>query len=170
MPSKRKLTFPFVPKSTAALVPGHFWALPLSDGSFGCARVMDLKPPGIIGARSLFLAAVLEWHAQVAPTSEAIAEAKCLDQGQVHLKAITQSGGCILGHRALELDHIEPWEFRGAEHHPNSFVYKGLQPVRPQEPADGRLPVLSAWGFLVEVQVAERRFIRGSQAGPRAFA
>ena len=111
-------------------------------------------------ARVSFLAGVLDWHAAVPPTSESIAGARCLDQGQAHLKAITETGGCILGHRPLELDNIEPWKFRGAEFHANSFVHKGVQPTRPQQPADQCLPVLSTWGYLVAVVIAERQFIK----------
>jgi hypothetical protein len=167
MASKHQLTYPFVPRSTAALLVGQFWALPLSDGSFGCGRVMDLTPPGNIGARTLFLAAVLDWHAEVPPTSEAIAGVGCLDQGEAHVKTITESGGRILGHRALELDNIEPWEFRGAKHHLNSFVHKGLRPLRRQQPADECLPILTTWGFLVPVLVAEGHFVRVANKAKR---
>jgi hypothetical protein len=160
MASKRPRTYPFVPLSTATLLPGQFWAIPLSDGSFGCGRVLQLKPPGGIGARTMFLAAVLDWHADVPPTSEAIEGARCLKQGEAHLKAITQTGGRVLGHRPLELDNIEPWEFRGAESHVNSYLYKGLQPLRPQQPADECLPVLSTWGFRMPVVLAEAYFIK----------
>jgi hypothetical protein len=151
-------TYPFVPRSTASLVPGQFWAIPLPDGSFGCGRVIETKPPGSTGARVLFLAAVLDWHADAPPTAHAIAGAKCLDQGQAHLKAITETGGSILGHRPLELDNIEPWEFRGAQFHVNSYVYRGMEPLRPQQPADQALPVLGTWGYQVPVVIAERHF------------
>jgi hypothetical protein len=142
-------------------MPGQFWGIPLSDGSFGCGRVIELKPPGSVGARVMFLAAVLDWHAHQLPTSDAIAGAKCLDQGQAHLKVITETGGSILGHRPLELDGIEPWEFRGAEFHVNSNVHRGMRPLRPQERADRSLPVLSTWGYRVPVIIAEAQFING---------
>ena len=135
-------------------MPGQFWALPLSDGSFGCGRVIELEA----GSRVSFLAAVLDWHGDVPPTSEAIAGAKCLDQGGAHIKAITQTGGSILGHRPLELDNIEPWLFRGAQFHANSYVHRGLHPLRQQLATDEALPVLSIWGYLVPVVTAERHF------------
>lgn len=161
MASKRPPTYPFVPRSTAALLPGQFWAIPLSDGSFGCGRVIELKPRGSVGARVIFLVAVLDWHGDLLPSSDAIAGAKCLDQGEAHLKVITETGGCILGHRPLELDGIEPWEFRGAEYHVNSNVHRGLRPVRPQERADKSLPVLTAWGYRVPMAIAEAQFVKG---------
>jgi hypothetical protein len=155
MKSKFPATYPFVPRSTAALVPGQFWAIPLSDGSFGCGRVIELKPPGSKGARVSFLAGVLNWRSEVPPASCTIAGAKCLDQGVAHLKAITETGGSILGHRLLHLDHIESWEFRGAAFYVNSHVYKGLRPMRPQQPSDTSLPVLRTWGYHVPVHIAE---------------
>ena len=36
----------------------QFWALPLSDGSFGCGRVIQLAPAEMMGARVSFLGAV----------------------------------------------------------------------------------------------------------------
>ena len=160
MALKRQPTYPFVPHSTTALLPGQFWAIPLSDGSFGCGRVIELTSPGSIGARVSFLAAVLDWNAHLLPNSEAIAGAMCLSQGQAHLKVVTESGGCILGHRALELDGIEPWEFRGAEFHVNSHLHKGLRPERPQERSDSSLPVLSTWGYRMPVIIAEAQFVK----------
>jgi hypothetical protein len=159
MSSKHQPTYPFVPRSTATLLPGQFWAIPLSDGSFGCGRVIELKAGEEVGAKRLFLAGVMDWHAEKAPTFDSIAGAQCLAQGHAHLKVITESGGAILGHRPLELDRIKPWEFRGAMFHVNSSVYRGLKPLRPQEPSDRSLPVLDTWGFRVPTIIAERRFI-----------
>lgn len=159
MASKRSITYPFVPRSTAHLVPGQFWAIPLSDGSFGCGRVIELAPRGEVGGRTSFLAAVLDWHSSAPPSYEAIAGAKCLDQGCVHLKAVTETGGSILGRRPLELDGIEPWLFRQTAFYKNSWLLKGLQPLRPQEPADVRYPVFSTWGYPMPAVIAEKHFI-----------
>lgn len=162
MRSRPTITYPFVPRSTAFLLAGQFWALPLSDGSCGCGRVIELRQKEDIGSRVLFLGGVLDWHGNAPPTSDTIAGASCLDQGKVNLKAITTTGGLILGHRPLELDGIEPWEFRGAAFHVNSFVFKGLQRIRPQTRADSRLPVLDTWGFNVPLVIAENRYVRRS--------
>lgn len=159
MSSKGQPTYPFVPRSTASLLPGQFWAIPLSDGSFGCGRVIELKAADQVGARRLFLAGVMDWHGEKPPTFDSIAGAECLAQGHAHLKVITESGGAILGHRPLELDHIEPWEFRGAMFHVNSYVSKGFKLLRPQEPSDRALPVLDTWGYEVPTILAEKRFI-----------
>lgn len=105
----------------------------------------------------------MDWHADVPPTYEAIAGASCLDQGSAHIKAITETGGSILGHRPLELDNIEPWEFRGAEFDKNSIIYRGLHPVRIQQPADRYLPVLRTWGCMFAVEIAEQWFIKAKK-------
>jgi hypothetical protein len=149
------LSYPFVPKTTVKMLPGQFWALPLRNGSFGCGRVIQLMP----GSRSSFLAGVLDWHGDSLPTAESIAGAKCFDQGNVHLKAITETGGCILGHRPLELDGIEPWEFRRFAFHANSSVQIGNEPVRAQRREDTHLPVLTGWGFRVPITLVEMRFL-----------
>lgn len=163
---REKIQYPFVPKSTSSLIPGHYWALPLSDGSYGCGRVIQLKAPAMTGARVSFLAAVLDWHSRGAPSSESIAGATCLAQGHVHIKAITEIGGLVLGHRGLELDGIEPWLFRGAHGWQNSQVQLGFISVRPQTPEDSELPVFSTWGFDFAANIADARFVKRS--GPWA--
>lgn len=162
----RRVTYPLVPKSAASLIPGQFWSLPLSNGTFGCGRVVQLAPAGMMGARVSFLGAVLDWVAPSPPTSATIAGVPCVSQGHVHIKAITETGGEILGHRSLELDGIEPWLFRGAYGWQNSSVQKGLIPVRPQTSADDELPVFSTWGYGFPVEIAEARFV--TNTGPWA--
>ena len=159
MTANRTVIYPFIPRSTSGLLPGQFWAIPLSDGSFACGRVIELIPHGRTGARVMFLARLLDWHDGAPPTSSSIAGAGCLEQAKAHLKTITETGGCILGHRSLELDGIQPWEFRGAQFHFNSNVHRGLLPVRAQRPADRCLPVLGTWGYSVPVVLAESRWV-----------
>lgn len=159
MKSKR-INYPFVPKSASWLTAGQFWALPLSDGTFGCGRVVEVPPAETRKSRVEFLAGVLDWHSTVVPTSDSIAGARCLKQGHAHIRAITRTGGEILGYRDLADDGIEPWIFRSADFWKNSQVTRGLIPVRPQTPSDNDLPVLSTWGYDVARLVAEARFVR----------
>jgi hypothetical protein len=111
----------------------------------------------------MFLAGLLDWHGNELPTDESIARSKCLEQGQAHIKTILETGGSILGYRPLELDGIQPWFFRGAECHINSYVQRGLTPTRPQRFSDDTLPVLSTWGFRVIQIIAETRFIKNER-------
>jgi hypothetical protein len=155
VPAARSIVYPFAPKSTASLRPGQFWALPLSDGTFGAGRVIEVEP----ASRQSFLAGVLDWHGASPPTTDDIAGAACLAQGVAHTNSIVQAGGVLLGLRPLESDGIAPWLVRGAEYWRNSMVYRGMQPVRPQTPEDVVLPVRSSWGLSVAVVIAERRFV-----------
>lgn len=151
--------YPFAPKSTAKLLPGQFWALPLSNGLFGCGRVIQLASSAMPGARVTFLAGALDCVSTLPPSYEAISGAKCIAQGQAHVKAITETGGEIIGCRPLALDGIIPSFFRGASYWKNSFVHEGCIPIRPQLPQDENLPVLSTWGYKIPVNIAEARFV-----------
>lgn len=160
---KQKLpTYPFVPKTANWLLAGQFWALPLSNGTFGCARVIEVPPAETRRSRVEFLAGVLDWHSTVLPIPDSIAGIKCLDQGCVHIRAITRTGGEVLGFRDLAADGIEPWLFRGAECWKDSQVLRGLIPVRPQTSNDDDLPVLSTWGYNVARLIAESHFVKMS--------
>ena len=156
---KARVTYPFVPKSAAWLSPGEFWALPLSDGTYGCGRVIQVPPKEVRRNSMHFLGALLDWHSAEKPTSEAIAGCQCLKQSDMHIRAVTRVGGEILGIRELELDGIKPWLFRGAEFWRNSTVKNGLIPVRPQQPEDDVLPVLVTSGMNVLRSLAEERYV-----------
>jgi len=160
---KRKaIAYPFTPKSAAWLQAGDFWALPLSDGSFGCGRVIQIPPKGVRLSSMQFLAAVLDWNSLELPTTDSIAGAPCLEQGGAHIRAITRTGGCVLGFRDLSLDGIEPWLVRGAECWINSNVLRGLIPERPQTREDESLPVHCGFGYNVPRLIAERKFVARS--------
>ncbi len=156
------LIYPFIPKSANWLLAGHFWALPLSDGTFGCGRVIEVPAAETRTSTMEFLAGVLDWNSTELPTSLSIAQAKCLKQGTAHIRAITRTGGEILGYRDLGEDRIEPWLFRGAEFWKNSQVMRGFSPVRPQTPDDDDLPVLSGWGYKVPCVIGEGRFVNNA--------
>ena len=96
-----RISYPHVPKSTATLVPGQFWSIPLSDGTFGCGRVIEVVEATQTGARRIFLAGVLDWHGSSQPEFDSIAGSGCFDQGSAHIVSITDTGGCVLGHRPL---------------------------------------------------------------------
>jgi hypothetical protein len=98
--------YPFVPKSNADLAPGQFWSIPLSDGRFGCGRVLRVDRDRAYGARILFVGAVLDWVGETPPTSEAIAGAEVLAVGTTHVRTIAHGGGTVLGIRPLAADGI----------------------------------------------------------------
>jgi len=124
--------YPFVPRSTAALLPGQFWSIPISDGRFGCGRVLAIDRGRAYGGRVLFTGAVLDWIGDEPPTSEAIAGRAAIGVGVANVRAISANRGEILGERAIELDPIEI-------------------PERPT----------THWGTSYPVWRVERRFIHG---------
>src|SRR6476660_9537596 len=69
-----KVTYPFLPRSTKAMLLGQFWAIPLSDGRFACGRVVELRvrDDGTRDSRG-FLAGLLDWVGSSNPTSDSIA-------------------------------------------------------------------------------------------------
>jgi hypothetical protein len=103
----KAITYPFEPESIAYLRAGQFWAIPLSDGRFGCGRVLyvpdpsDPQPSLYLNTR-IFLAGLMDWSGDEPPTSQGIAGCKLLEQGRVHVVATTDTGSKILGQRDLE--------------------------------------------------------------------
>jgi hypothetical protein len=84
---------------------------PLSDGRFGCGRVLyvlgpsDPQPSLYLNTR-LFLAGLMDWSVDEPPTTQALAGSKLLDQVLVHMAAITGTGCKILGQRDLEKNSL----------------------------------------------------------------
>jgi len=91
------MNYPFTPKSTSYLEPGQFWAVPLSNGNYGCGVVLaKLISSGKIESR-LFLGALIDWCGTEEPTPENIIGSSFLKTGAVHIKAIHTTGGNIIG-------------------------------------------------------------------------
>ena len=147
-------TYPFVPRSSVRLIPGDFWAVPLADGSFGCGRVLEHMPKGMPGSRVGFLGALLDWHEPEPPNSQRIAGAASVEQGVMHVFAITKTGGAVLGNRPLALDRLEPWTFIDG-----NSVQKGFTRLRAAARADVGLPALSWWGYTVIQILGNKRFL-----------
>src|SRR6185369_12379093 len=133
-------TYPLTPKTNAQLGPGQFWSIPLSDGRFGCGRVLRVDREKAVGGRTRFIGAILDWVGDAPPSSEAIATRPVLAVGNAHVRLISFAGGTILGERPLDADGIEP-------------------PAR----------VDSYWGDGYGVMRAERRFIAGDPAPTSDF-
>src|SRR5947209_7473357 len=153
----RRPEYPFVPKSTAYLEPGHFWSIPLAGGGYACGRVIQLSSDGGKRDPRMFLAGLMDWSGADAPTTEALAGCGVIEQGRVHVKTIGENAGEVLGFRDLSLDGIEPALFRDAEC--ATCVQRGFELVRPFDRArDADLPVFSTWGFGVIKRLADHRF------------
>jgi hypothetical protein len=155
-------SYPFVPKSNASLRAGQFWAVPLSDGRFGCGRVLDV--PGIgdlhVPANSrMFLAGLLDWVGPRPPTDQSIAGGQLDAQGFAHIKTILTTGGELLGWRDLAADRIVPAAWRSHEAGGTVWVYEGARRIRPATAEDRELPVMGTWGYSVLKLLAEQQFV-----------
>ena len=155
--------YPFIPKSTSYIEPGHFWSIPLSGGGYACGRVIQLWVKDGKRDQRGFLAGLMDWSGDEPPTADAIVGRRVVEQGRVHVKTIGENGGEIVGFRGLALDAIEPNLFRDAEC--ATFVQFGLDRLRQFDRAlDSDLPVFSTWGFGVIRILAEKHFGRTRQS------
>jgi hypothetical protein len=157
------VAYPFEPKSTAYLEPGQFWGVPLSDGRFACGRVLAVprEPDPFIPVSSrIFLAGLHRWVGDAPPTSEDIAGAGLLAQGFVHIRAIREHGGSLLGMRSLEADGVVPHRWLSHAGGGTVWVYEGAIRLRPATAADATLPIVSTWGYSVISVIAEDAFVR----------
>lgn len=161
----RRLDYPFVPKSTAYLQPGQFWSIPLSNGSFACGRVIQLKSNG--GKKRdprLFLAGLMDWVGPVPPSRDALIGARVLEQGEVHIRTILAAGGQILGIRDLAAEKIEPWFFLSQWVSVGARVQRGLEVIGLADAEQSAtLAVQSTWGFRVMTIRAEGYFVEGTK-------
>jgi hypothetical protein len=150
-----------VPKSSLRLEAGDFWAIPLERGGFACGRVIEHMPNGMRGARVGFLGALLDWRDETPPSTARIAGAKALDQGIMHILAITTTGGTVLGNRPLSLDDLAPWVFIYG-----NVIQRGFTPLRAWRRDDAQsLPSLSWWGYDVIQLLANKHLGHGSHRG-----
>src|SRR3954467_14200909 len=106
--------YPFVPKSTTHLKAGHFWSIPLQNRGFACGRVIQLRIQNDKRDSRVFLGGLMDWFGESPPTAEAIAGCGVIAQGSLHVKAIRENAGQVLGFRDLSLEDIEPGLFRDA--------------------------------------------------------
>lgn len=98
---------PFVPKSNVHLLPGDFWAIPLSDGRFAAGRVLARQAFGK-SDRMGIVVGLLDYVGEAPPTSETIAGSRVVALAKSRFEAIAETGGEVLGNRSLELDGIQP--------------------------------------------------------------
>ena len=85
---------------------GQIISIPLDDGRFVCARVLQFDMRGENRDSRMCIIGLLNWIGNVEPSSESISGSKLIDHGQVHIKTIRESGGEIVGFRSLDLDEI----------------------------------------------------------------
>lgn len=158
--------YPFVPKSTASLRPGQYWAVPLADGRFACGRVVQVGCSTIPTPSRAFFGGLHDWVGSAAPSADDIAGRAIVAWGVMHIQAITRLGGEVLGERDLVRDGIAPPKQLSAMGGPGAQILTGADPVRPATPDEwGEFPVLGYWGFDFIKELAEEKLVR---TGPGA--
>lgn len=152
------MSYPFSPKSTAHLKPGQFWAVPLLSGSYACGRVLQVNAAEIPTKSRAFFGALHAWLGAGPPNSSDIAGIPFIAFGMMHIKAITTTGGKILGERSLDIDGIELPLLLSAHGGPGTMLLRGAEPLREAKREEwGTLPVLSTWGYNVIRKLAEAK-------------
>ena len=123
--------YPFRPKSTAYLKAGQFWSVPLRAGGYACGVVIARRRNGENLDKRIFLAGLLDWSGEQPPSPYDVEGRAVRERGFAHIKAITESGGDILG-------EVSPkWEYPEEMNHTDS---------------------ISTWGYGVICRYAEKHF------------
>lgn len=162
--ASRPPTYPFVPKSSAHLLPGHIWDVPLRDGRFACGVVVAVPaaqeaPHYAINSRT-FVAGLLDWVGDELPSPDMADDSQLLTWGFGHIKMIGENGGAILGHRSPPVDR--DGALSGVSHRMGGTVglYRDGRMVRTATADEARdLPVIGTWGFAYIVGVADGVFV-----------
>lgn len=160
---QRNQTYPFRPKSTAPLRPGQFWGVPFGAGLFACGRVLQLNGAEIPAKGRAFFGGLHRWVGGVAPSAESIAGAGFVAFGVMHIRAITETGGEILGERSLEADGFELPLLLSAHGGDGTLLLRGAEPVRDARRDEwGSHPLLGFWGYDFIQQLAQQHLHRGA--------
>jgi hypothetical protein len=72
---------------------GQFWAVPLSNGRYGCGYVVAVDHAN----RTMFVAGLTDWFGDSPPTASRLLGHRIIERANAHLKTITEQGGEILG-------------------------------------------------------------------------
>jgi hypothetical protein len=143
------------------LRPGQYWAVPLPNGRFACGRVIQIGAGAIPTPSRAFFGGLQEWLGMEPPTGESIAGSKIIEWGVMHIRAITETGGEILGERALDRDGIVPPQQLSSWGGPGTQLLRGAEPVGIASAEQwGKLPALGYWGTDFIEQLAIQRLAR----------
>jgi hypothetical protein len=149
--------YPFIPKSTAHLLPGQFWPIALKSGRFACGRVLQVSDQHGNRDQRAFFGGLMDWSGSAPPSSENLAGTRLLRVGRMHVKTITHFGAEIVGCRNLEDDGLVlPLLLDSSPLSPTCKVVRGLDVVGLASPDQrSTLRTASAWGFGVMNNLAE---------------
>lgn len=78
------------------LAVGDYWTVPLPSGGRGVVQVRDVQRTGP-GARTTFVAGVVEWRGEEEPTPDVLRGKRVLAQGLMSVSVFTEGGSVVLG-------------------------------------------------------------------------
>jgi len=160
---RRSQTYPFRPRSTAALRPGQFWAVPFGPGLFACGRILQLNGAEIPTRSRSFFGGLHRWVGSEVPSVESIAGVEFVAFGVMHIRAITETGGEVLGEHPLEEEGFELPLLLSAHGGDGALILRGAEPVREARREEwGSLPVLGFWGYDFIQQLATHHLHHGA--------
>lgn len=94
--SSSSRSFPFTPKSNAAVERGDYWVVPTRRGGwYGCGLVLWNGRSS--GSRVMICVGLADWCGPVAPTAEEVARFGIVDLGLAHVKTIADTGSQLIG-------------------------------------------------------------------------
>jgi len=104
----------------------------------------------------MLIGGLMSWIGNRPPIEEDLSGHTTVSQAQIHIRSIQETGGVILGCRALHLENIEPALFLSETPGPKCLLMRGYEILRPATPEEqAQLPVWHTWGYLVIQQKAE---------------
>lgn len=155
-------TYPFEPKSTSKLCPGHYWTVPFSNGRYACGRVLQVGIPELMPKTRAFFGGLHDWTSDSPPTPDAISGSGFVEYGVMHVRAIQHTGGEVLGMLSLDEERAEMPTLMSCGGGPGTQILSGCKPVRLAKKTEwGKLPVISYWGYGFIQELAEYRWGSG---------
>ena len=154
----RSNAYPYAPRSNARLLPGEIWAIPLANGRFAAGVVIGVAggasaPLLLTPSNRAFVGGLLDWQGDGPPAPDDVPRTRVLEQGVVHIKTITETGGEIIG----RADGIDALEWRSGPGQDGGWVYRGVERVRPATAKDDGIPMIRAFGYGYLREMAEQR-------------
>lgn len=89
-------SFPLSPRSTSQLEAGDIIAVPREPTGWACLVVVEVQRRGP-GARSTFIAGVVDWLGESPPREQDVAELPVVAQGLTRMEIFTEGGLAVVG-------------------------------------------------------------------------
>jgi|SRR5690606_20997073 hypothetical protein len=99
--------FPLIPQKSSDVEDGDFFSIPLSDGRFGCGRVLSILRKSGKRTKTL-LCGLHDWAGPNHPEPQDIDGTPIIEQGVMSLEAIAWVKGSVLGWKDLSEDGLKP--------------------------------------------------------------